>query len=465
MISRLLKTFSRTLLLGLVIVLSSRSLSAQAAAHLDKTAPIPAPEAVGAPETAPLSDISLFRNPVVPGAPISGYFDHDPRSGYVTFYDGRRNVNPSYGFYFTCSNPYMYDFVGCQDNVSGVSACSPGRQLWYDSHHGTDYEYSTNWYTGAACDPARFTGITHPVYAPARGKVVRAGQDSNTANGWSVLMNFDANHDGNFDNDRLRAFFLHFTANQIAVSAGQIVEEGQYLGLGGTSGYSSSPHLHFEVQRSADGYTWYPVDPYGWQGSGGDPWTHTNEKLWQSPIVIHPTNFVYLPVIHKETACPDGCELLKNTDFEAGHQSWSEVGVQVIASTADSNMLIQPRSGNWLAWLAGRYSAADTLYQDMAVPGDASTARLVYYLYFEPSAGSGDRMVVNLRDQNNNLIRQLDSIEQGFRPAGEWLERSIDLSDVSAWRNQTLRLSFEATTTSYTKSGFYLDDLSFKVTP
>jgi len=54
----------------------------------------------------------VFRNPVVPGAVISGYFDHNPRSGQVTFYNGRRNLSSTYGFYFSCTTPNMYDFVG-----------------------------------------------------------------------------------------------------------------------------------------------------------------------------------------------------------------------------------------------------------------------------------------------------------------------------------------------------------------
>lgn len=415
-----------------------------------------------APHTA---GIPLFRNPVVPGAVISGFFDHNSADGYVTFYDGRHNNTPAYGFQFTCSSPYMNDFVGCEDNVNGVSACAQSRQLWYDNHHGTDYEYATNWYTGATCDPTRFNGITHPVYAPAKGKVVRAGEDPNRANGWSILMNFDANQDGNYENDHIRAYFLHFTPYQIAVSAGQIVEEGQYLGLGGSSGYSSSPHLHFEVQRSADGYNWWPVDPYGWQGAGSDPWSYPNTNLWKAPVLENPSAYIYLPAIRKDYACPQGCELLKNASFESGHQVWGENGVQVIASTADLNLLIQPYAGSWLAWLGGRFSAADMLYQDVFIPFDTASARLVYHLYVDAPFNGNDSMVINLRDTHNKFLQQVDKVEQNFSPTRTWVERSINIPDLTAWRGQTLRLSFEATTTSVTRTSYYLDDLSFWVMP
>ena len=67
--------------------------------------------------------MAYFRYPVVPGATISGYFDHNQADNMVTFYDWRKN-SASAGFYFNCSSPAMYDWVGCQDAVSGEQACS-----------------------------------------------------------------------------------------------------------------------------------------------------------------------------------------------------------------------------------------------------------------------------------------------------------------------------------------------------
>ena len=79
-----------------------------------------------------LQTTGLFRNPVVPGATISGYFDHNNGNDIVTFWDGRQNNSTAYGFYFSCSAPYMYDFVGCADNVAGEAECANNRELWYD---------------------------------------------------------------------------------------------------------------------------------------------------------------------------------------------------------------------------------------------------------------------------------------------------------------------------------------------
>jgi len=47
-------------------------------------------------------------------------------------------------------------------------------------------------------------------------------------------------------------FFAHFVKNSIAVSEGQIIKQGDLLGLCGNSGNSSEPHLHFHIQNVED---------------------------------------------------------------------------------------------------------------------------------------------------------------------------------------------------------------------
>lgn len=94
-------------------------------------------------------------------------------------------------------------------------------------------------------------------------------------------------HDGEFDrrtswqngvvanqvtvqhSDGLQSIYLHFRKNSIRVSSGQQVLTGDTLGFVGSSGYSSNPHLHFEVKKNG-----ISVDPF--QGS-----CQENESLWQ----------------------------------------------------------------------------------------------------------------------------------------------------------------------------------------
>lgn len=415
-----------------------------------------------------LAATPVFRMPVVPNAVISGYFDHNPQAGQVTFYNGRRNLNSSYGFYFSCSSPSMYDFVGCEDPVSGERACANSRELWYDGHKGIDYEYSSSWHTGATCDPERFSGITRSVYAPAGGKVVFAGYDaSRPGNGWHIRIKHDLNGNGNYEDDNFRSNFLHFTANALAVSTNEIVTEGQYLGLGGSTGYSSSPHLHFEVQKSSDNFSTsvWSVDPYGWEGSGTDPWPYQNVRLWR----VNMPNRNFLPGLLRETSasCPGCTELLLNGGFEAGKTNWVETGVDIIISRSYPNLPVNPFAGDWLAWLGGRNNAADQIYQNFTVPNGFGSARLRYHTYVSTAETGGvyDWMLVELRSSSGTLIRQLDGIDNNFGTKNQWVLREILVPELASYQGQTLRISFDARTDGTAVSSFYLDGITFETLP
>lgn len=448
-----------TLLRGLGRILIAALLMITAVPGTGNSKMAPAAPAAG-------GNIPYFRYPVVPGATISGYFDHQTSSGLVMFFNGRHN-SPGAGFYFNCSSPAMYDWVGCEDPVSGAEACADNRELWYDGHKGIDFEYSPNWNTGAFCDPARFSGITMPVYAPARGLVFMAGYDPyRPANGWHIRLKHDLNGNGNFDDDGFRSVYLHFTANALAVVPGQIVQEGQYLGLGGSTGYSSSPHLHFEVQRSNDGFaSYYSTDPFGWQGQGNDPWPWTNLTLWKSPPLIY-GNFVHLPVVaHAIPQCDFCFETLSNGGFEAGHSVWVEQGVQVITQYGDPNLNTVPYSGSWLAWMGGRNDGNDTITQAFFVPPGATAGRLRYSVLVNTAepGGAQDYLYVRLRQPDDAVVQDLDMIDNTFTPQNQWVQREIDIPNLDAYAGQTLSLSFKAATDAANLTSFYLDEVSLMV--
>lgn len=412
--------------------------------------------------SAQVVGMPVFRFPVVPGSTISGYFDHDQRSNFVVFFDGRRNASTQDGFFFSCPSVGMYDFVGCEDAVSGEGNCSNSRELWYDNHRGVDMEYSSGWHTGAVCDPSRFTGITSPVYAPAPGMVLFAGYDPyRPGNGWHIRIKHDLNRNGNYDDDNFRSIYLHFTSNALAVRAGQIVTEGQYLGLGGSTGYSSSPHLHFEIQKSNDyfQYTYWSVDPYGWQGQGSDPWPYQNVLLWKV-LYDHELNLPML--LHQEPPCDTcGNSLVLNGNFEDGHSAWVEKGVEVIARINQGNLKVMPRSGSWLAWLGGRNNAEDELYQSFTFPEGSIGLVLNYAVWVDSQETTGvyDWMTIRLRDANGAFLKEIDSIDNTYAPRGQWKQRTINISDIANLAGQTLRLSIEAHTDNSAVTSFYLDDI------
>jgi murein DD-endopeptidase MepM/ murein hydrolase activator NlpD len=82
-----------------------------------------------------------------------------------------------------------------------------------------------------------------PIAAPAAGKVVRAGSGPDF--GRHIVIDH-----GN----GVRSLYGHL--KQLDVKAGQRVEQGQVIGLVGSSGKSTGPHLHYEVSVNGK-----PVDP------------------------------------------------------------------------------------------------------------------------------------------------------------------------------------------------------------
>jgi murein DD-endopeptidase MepM/ murein hydrolase activator NlpD len=52
---------------------------------------------------------------------------------------------------------------------------------------------------------------------------------------------------------------LYAHQSQVKASVGQTVSRGQQIGLVGSTGHSTGPHLHFEVRKNG-----VPVDPLGY---------------------------------------------------------------------------------------------------------------------------------------------------------------------------------------------------------
>jgi murein DD-endopeptidase MepM/ murein hydrolase activator NlpD len=145
----------------------------------------------------------------------------------------------------------------------------------YDGHDGWDF---------AMLPP-------EPILAPADGRVVFAG---NSDDGCGVAHAVILEHGNGY-----RTLYWHLTRPTVEI--GQEVARGETIGIVGSSGCSTGPHLHFQVQ-----YLGRDVDPAGWCGpESGDVWAshpagQISVWLWRdvpSPcdlpadaIVVHATD-------------------------------------------------------------------------------------------------------------------------------------------------------------------------------
>jgi murein DD-endopeptidase MepM/ murein hydrolase activator NlpD len=92
-----------------------------------------------------------------------------------------------------------------------------------------------------------------PIKAAAAGTVVSAS--SNAAYGNMTIIS----HSGG-----LATMYAH--QSRFGARAGQTVKQGQVIGYVGSTGYSSGPHLHFEVHVNGT-----PYNPMGWFGGAKTP--------------------------------------------------------------------------------------------------------------------------------------------------------------------------------------------------
>ncbi len=111
-----------------------------------------------------------------------------------------------------------------------------------------------------------------PVIAAASGKVIWAGnglyqndpRSSDDPYGLAVVIR----HDFGYQGRNLSTVYAHM--DRIDVSVGQLVEVGDQLGIVGTTGATTGPHLHFEVRIETNSFystrnpeLWL-VPPQGW---------------------------------------------------------------------------------------------------------------------------------------------------------------------------------------------------------
>jgi hypothetical protein len=135
----------------------------------------------------------------------------------------------------------------------------------YDGHNGYDF------------------GISYqPVYAAAAGKVQYAAWESSDPYVGYGQMILIAHKDG------YETLYGHLS--KLLVHPGQTVRSGQQIGISGTTGHSTGPHLHFSVYHDC-----HIVDPYGWSGPGKDPLLSFNGEqstyLWRlggAPEILNP---------------------------------------------------------------------------------------------------------------------------------------------------------------------------------
>lgn len=104
----------------------------------------------------------------------------------------------------------------------------------HDFHGGIDYS----------------AALGTPVFAAHDGKVVAQGSDPWSGNAWFVQLRI--RRTATYD---IHVLYYHLTAHSMRFAKGATVKEGQTIALSGNTGWSTDPHLHFQLVRMPRGTT------------------------------------------------------------------------------------------------------------------------------------------------------------------------------------------------------------------
>lgn len=106
----------------------------------------------------------------------------------------------------------------------------------------------------------RFTQYFHPGHNGVDIAIVTGTPIQTTIDGNVVYAGWNNQGYGNLvivENGPYRTYYAHLS--EIPVEVGQTVHAGEVIGLSGSTGNSTGPHLHYEVR-----YNGQPVDPQGY---------------------------------------------------------------------------------------------------------------------------------------------------------------------------------------------------------
>lgn len=162
-----------------------------------------------------------------------------------------------------------HDPVVQDDTPLGRATCldyaGRGFPHCYDEHDGTDYILDGGF-------DAMDSGSS-PIVAAAAG-IVSSTEDGHydrchadlelgdvSCDGEEMVANHVIVEHAGADGLAYRTLYWHMKKDSVAVAVGESVQEGTVLGLVGSSGYSSMPHLHLELQVQ-QGEEWVSLDPY-----------------------------------------------------------------------------------------------------------------------------------------------------------------------------------------------------------
>ncbi|MFX0210845.1 MAG: M23 family metallopeptidase [Candidatus Hodarchaeota archaeon] len=167
---------------------------------------------------------------------------------------------------YQVKNEYIFPVKGAWHVTGSFDDCITGHRIMYSQEFAFDLDKLFE----SSPLPQNRENIEYPcyrekIYAVAGGEVVQVYSDipENPTAGSDLTLDdlktlwekfgYEPLGPGNFiaikHSDSEYSFYAHLIPDSIQVNIGDIVEQGEFLGLVGNSGNSEGPHLHFQLMN------------------------------------------------------------------------------------------------------------------------------------------------------------------------------------------------------------------------
>jgi murein DD-endopeptidase MepM/ murein hydrolase activator NlpD len=225
-----------------------------------------------------------------------------------------------------------------QDNTSGLLDWNCG-SVTYNGHKGTDI---CSW-------PYPFLKMDSnsvDVIAAAPGTILNKVDGNFDKN--CVTNSSTPNYISILHADGSVAHYYHMKKNSLtSKSVGQSVATGEFLGIVGSSGNSTAPHLHFEVWSGSSVSTL--KDSYaGTCNSLNTTSWWANQKPYTEPLVIHASVNSSAPVM---PACPTTETPNEDTCFSSGASANFVIFIRNETPGTTVNMrIVRPNGNTFSSW-------------------------------------------------------------------------------------------------------------------
>lgn len=170
----------------------------------------------------------------------------------------------------------------------------------------------------------------------------------------------------------------------------------------------------------------------------------------------------YLPIIMSHdpptpTPTPKPPEIPVNGDFEQGEVGWAIVPpTPSIIRRVGVNVFTPAHSGEWLAWLGGRFDVTTSISQLINVPAARPFLSYWYKIGSLDSCGN-DAGGVIVEEKGKSEVVDAFWLCSATSTSG-WGRRIVNLS---AYAGRAVRLTHLATTDPAKNSNLFLDDITF----